>query len=124
MARPIVLFRMAPLAAIVLSWSLASGCATDEAGRREAREAQRNAKYSPIKQASYGDDGDSTQMTVRGGEGTLNEADVESAINDHFAEIRDCTHLRGKGSARAGGRLMLRLFVNGKGEVDDVEVVE
>jgi TonB family protein len=128
MVRPIVLFRPAKVFEVLmlaLACSMGSGCATDEAAQRErAREAEREARHSSIQQATYADDGASSQMTVQGEEGTLNEADVESAINDHFSEIRQCTHVRGKGSPRAGGRLVLRLYVDGKGEVDDVEVVE
>ena len=62
-------------------------------------------------------------MTVSGEEGSLNAADVESALHDHFGEIKDCFHL-GKRPRGASGRLVLRFFIDGKGEANDVEIVE
>ncbi|HTA20578.1 MAG TPA: AgmX/PglI C-terminal domain-containing protein, partial [Polyangia bacterium] len=109
---------------LALTWSVGVGCASDsEARRAEAREAARQARPSHVQEASYADDG-SSQMTVSGEEGTLNAADVESALHDHAGEIRDCLRLGKHAPARPGARLVLRFFVDGKGEVDDVSIVE
>jgi hypothetical protein len=124
MVRPLVSLRSALPAALALLSCLGVGCASSEAARREeALQAAREERHSHVQQASYSDD-DSSQMSVSGEEGTLNAADVEGALHDHFGEIRDCFHLPHRGPARATGRLMLRFFVDGKGEVSDVQVVE
>ena len=126
MVRPnVVTARLASLAGLaLLTWSVAAGCASDEAARREREaEAARNAKSYAVQPAKYEDEGDASDMTMSGGEGTLNEADVQNALKDHFGEIRDCLHL-GRRSMRSTGRLVLRLFVDGKGEVQDVTFVE
>ena len=128
MATPLARLRPALFAAVVLIWSAGSGCASDEAARRdparEAREAARAARPSHVQQAQYAEDDASSQMTVSGEEGTLNAADVESALHDHASEIRDCFRLGRRSPLRASGRLVLRFFVDGKGEVDDVSIVE
>lgn len=107
--------------------SVGLGCASYEASRRdearEARDAARANRPSHVRQATYADDEASSQMTVSGEEGTLNAADVESALHDHFNEIKDCYRL-GRRPPRAGARLVLRFFVNDKGDVDDVSIVE
>jgi hypothetical protein len=125
MVRPLVSFRSVLPAALALMSCLGAGCASSQAARREeALQAARDERHSHVQQATYSDD-DSSQMSVSGEEGTLNAADVESALHDHFGEIRDCFHLGHRGGPqRATGRLMLRFFVDGKGEVSDVQVVE
>ncbi|HVX93999.1 MAG TPA: AgmX/PglI C-terminal domain-containing protein [Polyangia bacterium] len=100
----------------------AAGCASDGAARRSAQ--ARDDRPTHIAQATYGDDGASPEMTVEGEEGTLNQADVEGAINEHIAEIRQCYGLGKKSALRASGRLLLRFFVDGKGEVYDVGILE
>jgi hypothetical protein len=129
MVRPPVFFRPALLVTLALTfWSVGSGCASDEAARhdpeRDARDAARAAKPAHVQQAKYAEDDASAQMTVSGEEGTLNAADVESALHDHAGEIRDCLRLGRRSPPRAGGRLVLRFFVDGKGEVDDVSIIE
>jgi TonB family protein len=125
MIRPIVLFRPGLLAALVLMGSLGAGCASGEAARREeARAAAREARHSHVQQATYAEDDSSSQMTVSGEEGTLNAADVESSLHEHFDEIRDCSHLGKRAAPRSGGRVVLRFFVDAKGEVEDVAIVE
>jgi hypothetical protein len=127
MVRPLVLIRPDPRVLLALALSLGVGCASSEAGRRdpqrEAREEARAAKPSHVQQATYADDA-SPEMTVSGGEGTLNEADVETALNEHFGEIRGCFRLGHRSPARPYGRVLMRLFVDGKGEVDDVAILE
>jgi TonB family protein len=114
------------LALLALSSSVGEGCASHEAARRDearaAREAARAARHTDVRPASYAEDDASAQMTVEGEEGTLNAADVEAALHEHFAEIRDCFHLDRR--VRESGRLMLRFFVDARGEVQDVQVVE
>ena len=127
MVRPIVLRRPAVLAVLALTWAASLGCASDETRRDQAlaaREAARAARPSHVQQATYAEDDPSSQMTVQGEEGTLNAADVESALHDHFGEIRDCYRLGRKAPQRPSGRVMLRFFVDAKGEVDDVSIVE
>jgi hypothetical protein len=117
--------KTALLAVLALTWSVGVGCASDEAARREeARAAARAARPSHVQQATYADDGSSPEMTVKGEEGTLNAADVEGALHEHFGEIRDCARLGKRTAAHASGRVVLRLFVDGKGEVDDVSILE
>jgi len=124
------------LGLLVLTLSVGVGCASDEAERRkeapaarhaedrDPRHADREARHSHVQQAIDSEDESSQEMTIRGEEGTLNAADVESALNEHFDEIRDCCHLGRRGPRGVGGRVTLRFFVDGKGEVDEVSVVE
>jgi hypothetical protein len=106
-----------------------AACASSGTGwdkDREAREAARAARPTVVQQAKYEDDSSpdgSSEMSISGEEGTLNGADVNSAIRDHFGEIRECFHI-GHHAARPSGRLLLRLFVDGKGEVQDAAVLE
>jgi hypothetical protein len=126
MVRPLVHLKTTLFAGLAFALSL-GGCALTEAARqnqaREEREAARQARPSHVQQAHYEDDGSSSEMTVSGEEGTLNEADVENALRDHFREIRDCFHI-GKRPQRPTGRMVMRLFVDGKGEVQDVAILE
>jgi TonB family protein len=123
MVRPVVLFRPVLLAALALTSALGTGCASGADTRRaEAREA-REERHSHVQQATDSDD-QSSQMTMQGEEGTLNESDVESALQAHVAEIRDCHNVGRRVPPRAGARVVLRLFVDAKGEVDDVAVLE
>jgi hypothetical protein len=112
------------LATLALAW-VAAGCASSDAAHwdkeREAREAARAARPSSVQQAKYEDDSSSPEMSVQGEEGTL--TDVDSALRDHFGEIRECFRI-GHRAAHPSGRVLLRLFVDGKGEVQDVTVVE
>jgi len=121
MVRPTVLSRLAVLA---LTLSVGVGCASDEAARREEARAARDARPSHIRQATDSEDGPSPEMAIKGDEGTLNAADVESALHEHLGEIRDCYRLGGRAARGVGGRVTLRFFVDGKGEVDEVSVVE
>jgi TonB family protein len=108
---------------LMLTCVVAVGCASSEAARREQERQARDERPSNIQQATYEDDEASPQMTVQGEEGTLNNADVESALHDHVGEIRDCYRASRKGP-KAEGRVVVRFFVDGKGEVDDVSIVE
>jgi TonB family protein len=103
------------------------GCASDEA-RRDAERARRKQeleeRHSHIQAASDEADDASPEMTVAGDEGTLNAADIESAIDGHRAELLDCYRLGRRSSRRPGGRALLRFFVDGKGEVVDVAILE
>ena len=112
------------IAALALGW-VAAGCASSDSAHwdkeRQAREAARAARPTSIPQAKYEDDSSSPEMSVQGEEGTL--TDVNSALRDHFGEIKECFHI-GHHAARPSGRVMLRLFVDGKGEVQDVTVLE
>jgi TonB family protein len=114
------------LAVLALTVLAVGACASDESRREEARlqrEAARSARHSDVQQAHYEDDDASSEMTVSGEEGTLNAADVNGALKDHFGEIRDCFHI-GKRPQRPSGRIVLRFFIDGKGEAQDVEIVE
>jgi hypothetical protein len=130
MLRPLVLLRSASLIALVLVTVTSAGvggCMFDSAARkeekaREAREAARNARPSHVQQAVYEDDGAAGEMTVTGEEGTLNESDIENAMREHWGEIRECLHAGHH--ARAGARAVLRFFVDARGEVQDVAIVE
>ncbi len=72
---------------------------------RDARDAARAAKPSrrpagAVRRRTIPE----SQMTVSGGEGTLNAADVESALHDHAGEIRDCLRSASdRRRARVGG---------------------
>jgi hypothetical protein len=120
------------LAAALCVTSLATwatfGCASDEA-RRDAERAQRQREFEkrhPAQVSAASDSGDdgSSEMSVSGDEGTLMTADVESAIAKHKDELLDCYGLARRGSQRPGGRALLRFFVDGKGEVVDVAILE
>ena len=124
-----MLLRFTLVAALAGASFFGSGCASSDQGAhwdkaREAREAAREARPTHVQQATYEDDGASTEMTVSGGEGTLNAADIDAALKDHFAEIRECFHLPGKRPQRPNGRLLLRFHIDGKGEAQDVEILE
>jgi hypothetical protein len=110
------------LSAAVTLGLAAAGCASDGAARRAGQ--AHDDRPTHIAQANYGDDGASPEMTVEGEEGTLNQADVEGAIQEHVGEIRQCYGLGKKSALRAGGRVLLRFFVDGKGEVYDVGILE
>lgn len=130
MERPIALFEAALAVTLAVTLALlalgTSGCASSEAERheqeRDARQAARDARPSHVQQAHYEDESD--QMTVAGDEGTLNASDIEGALHDHVAEIRDCYHLGHRSAPRLGGRVLLRFFIDGKGEAYDVAIVE
>jgi len=125
MVRPLVIFRPALLAMLALAWPLFAGCASSEAARRDEERAARarawDARHSHVQRATYAEDDSSPQMTVVGEEGTLNAADVESALHDHLDELRDCYRL-GR-PQRPSGRVVVRYFVDAKGEVDEVSIV-
>jgi TonB family protein len=63
-------------------------------------------------------------MVVDGEEGTLNQPDVDAAIQQHRAELLECYRLGSRSSQRSYGRALLRFFVDPKGEVVDVAVLE
>jgi hypothetical protein len=122
-------------AALGLTLAALSGCATDDAARRELEhdEAVRawNDKHSAVHSADEADEkaqeaaGDpSTEMTVTGDEGTLNAEDVEAAISQHRGELLDCYKLGRRSGQKAEPRAVLRFFVDGKGEVQDVAILE
>jgi TonB family protein len=125
MHRPLALLRAA---ALVVTLSLGAGCASNEASRCEAAhtaaEAERDARHAHVHEATESEDEATPQMTVQGDEGTLNAADIESALHDHMDEIRDCYRVGKKAAPRDGARVMLRFYVDGKGEVQDVSIVE
>jgi TonB family protein len=102
------------------------GCASDVAARREAERAAkaRNDAHAGIRQATYADDESTPGMVVDGEEGTLNQPDVDAAIQQHRAELLECYRLGSRSSQRAYGRALLRFFVDAKGEVVDVAVLE
>ncbi len=121
------------LAALLCAGLLASvaalgGCASNEAARREADRAAQarawNDAHSGVRQASYADDEGTAGMVVDGEEGTLNQPDVDAAIAQHRAELLECYRLGSRSSQRAYGRALLRFFVDPKGEVVDVTVLE
>jgi TonB family protein len=123
MKRPIVLFPPAALVTL-LTWSMGVGCASDEAARLEAARAAREARHGQVQQATYAEDG-SPEMTVEGEEGTLNATDVDGALHEHFGELRDCYRQgRRTGGLRAFGQVVLRFFVDGRGEVTDVAIIK
>jgi len=125
MERSLALLRVASLA---VALTLGAGCASDEEARREAvhsaAEAERDSRHAHVHEATESEDESSPQMTVQGDEGTLNAADIESALHDHMDEIRDCYRVGKKAAPRDGAKVMLRFFVDGKGEVQDVSIVE
>jgi hypothetical protein len=113
-----------------LAFVASGGCASDEA-RRDAERAEKERLWSErhpqqIRAATDQDDGASPEMAVSGDEGTLNAEDVESAIAPHRSELLDCYGLGRRSSARRplGSRALLRFFVDGKGEVVDVAILE
>jgi hypothetical protein len=115
-------------AALGLAFVAAPGCASDEA-RRDAERAARQKAFeerhpAQVSAASDREDDASPEMGVSGDEGTLNTADVESAIAQHKSELLDCYNLARRGAQRPAGRALLRFFVDGKGEVVDVAILE
>jgi hypothetical protein len=115
-------------AALGLALVASAGCASDEA-RRDAERAERQRQWADrhpqhIRAASDGEDDASPEMAVAGDEGTLNAEDVESAIAQHRRELLDCYRLDRRPRRSASGRALLRFFVDGKGEVVDVAILE
>lgn len=113
--------------AIFALTSVASlGCASTQAARQEDDEAavQRawNDPRTKIQAAAEPKEDVSPEMTVSGNEGTLNAVDVEGAIDRHRGELIECYGLDRR--AKSGGRALLRFFVDGKGEVVDVAILE
>ncbi|HVZ70754.1 MAG TPA: AgmX/PglI C-terminal domain-containing protein [Polyangia bacterium] len=110
------------------------GCATNVAAQREqereARAQAWNDKHSAVHsaeeaeaQAEPAPDSES-EMSMSGDEGTLNAEDIEAAMNQHRAELIDCYSLGRRSARKAYGRAVLRCFVDGKGEVQDVAILE
>jgi hypothetical protein len=104
------------------------GCASSKGAEDDDDEAavQRawNDPKNHIRPATNVPDDPSPDMVVAGEEGSLNAVDVEEAIHTHRGELLDCYKL-GRRSAKNGyGRAMLRFFVDGKGEVVDVAILE
>lgn len=114
------------LAVIALTSLVSLGCASSEAARQQDDEAavQRawNEPRTRIQAAAEPKEDMSPEMTVSGNEGTLNAVDVEGAIDRHRGELIDCYGLDRRASR--GGRALLRFFVDGKGEVVDVAILE
>jgi TonB family protein len=108
----------------------APGCATSDAARLEQEREERvrawNDKHSAVHSAEESEAAPDAEpaMTVSGDEGTLNAEDVEAAISLHRAELLECYGLGRRSSQRAYGHAMLRFFVDGKGEVQDVAILE
>jgi hypothetical protein len=96
---------------LIVTLAVGAGCASDEAARRDAERAARNedwaARHSSIQAASDEEDRSSPDMVVTGEEGTLDAADVESALKNHMGDILDCYRLR-RGPTRAYGRVRPR----------------
>lgn len=118
------------LTALSLVFSLGAagpGCASDES-RREAERVRRKQELaertSHIQAASDQADDSNPEMSVAGDEGTLNATDIESAIDGHRAELLDCYRLGRRSARRPAGRALIRFFVDGKGEVVDVAILE
>jgi TonB family protein len=124
MKRPNAFLRPAWLAVLVLTTSAGAGCASSEAARRDQARAAREARHGAVHQATDSDSDDSSQMTVSGDEGTLNSQDVDTALHAHMGEILDCYRLGRKAPQHADARVLLRFFVDGKGEVDDVSILQ
>jgi hypothetical protein len=115
-------------AALGLAFVATAGCASDEA-RRDAERAERERLWAErhpqhIRAASDQEDDGSPEMAVSGDEGTLQAADVENAIAQHKRELLDCYGLDRRGRRAPSGRALLRFFVDGKGEVVDVAILE
>ena len=126
MSRPIARLPFALLVALAVTATVGLGCASEATAEREARdvrEAAREAKPAHVAQARY-EDGDNDEMTVAGDEGTMNEADINGALKDHMREIRDCYSLGHRAGARPTGRMLMRFFIDGKGEAYDVGILE
>jgi TonB family protein len=123
MVRPTALLGLA----IALTVSASVGCASSEGSRRDraraVRQAEADARHSQVHQASDADD-DSSQMTVSGDEGTLNSEDIEGVLHQHMGEILDCYRLARRTPQKVEGRVLLRFFVDAKGEVQDVSIVQ
>jgi TonB family protein len=120
-------FPPGPYVAIAFAWTTALGCASGEVYRQQdpvaVDETVRDVRAHHVPRAIYAEDGSSSEMTMVGEQGTLNAADIESALTEHLGELRDCSGLD-RGGQRAGGRLVVRFFVDGKGEVDDVAILK
>jgi hypothetical protein len=116
-----------PVMVVTLAVTLGLGCASETAARHEEAPRLATASRAPtshVQQATYENDEASPEMTVTGEEGTLNAADVEGAVQEHAAEILDCYRAGRRTSPHTTGHITLRFFVDGKGEVDDVSIVE
>jgi hypothetical protein len=111
---------------LTLLASVGLGCASDEAARMDDEETRRawNDPKTHIRAATNDETDASPEMAVSGDEGTLNSADIEGAMARHRDELLDCYSLR-RGASRSGAnRALLRFFVDGKGEVVDVAILE
>ena len=112
---------------LTLLASVGLGCASDEAARLDDEQAHQRAWNDPrthIRAATDDEADASPQMTVAGDEGTLDSVDIEGALARHRDELLDCYSLRRGSSRSVGTRALLRFFVDGKGEVVDVAILE
>jgi len=103
---------------------MALGCAAGEVARRQDAVATvRYVRPHHVQRATYAEDDSSPEMTMIGEQGTLNSGDIDSAVDEHLGELRACSELDRSG-LRAGGRVVVRFFVDGKGEVDAVSILK
>jgi hypothetical protein len=121
------LVRFVP-AVLCLTVLVGSGaCASSKGAEEEDESAVQRAWNDPknhIRAATNTPDDPSPDMVVDGTEGTLDTVDVEEAIKRHRGELLDCYKLGRRSTKNGYGRALLRFFVDGKGEVVDVAILE
>lgn len=99
----------------------AAGCGSDQKARRTEGGPQfalRKKAPKPVEAE------EPPQMEVKNEVGVLDQADVESTIEDRFSDMRACYARAGKAQRYAGGRVVLRFLVAADGHPTDVLVVE
>lgn len=112
----------AVLVAVFLIGGLGLGCGH---GDKRAADELASGGHQPGWRPGMGPNDDSHgDIKVDYELGVLNTADVEDAIARHLDDMKACYRQAGKAQRYAGGRVLLRFLINGKGRTDDVLVAE
>lgn len=123
--------RLSPIALPMLFLGLV-GCAShDEAQRNESpftAAGGMNTNYKPgsrtIHVAGEDDEPDTSGMTVEAEEGTLDQGEVDRALQRAWRSMQSCYTRAGDTQRYVGGQVLLRFMVAASGQVSDIHVIE
>jgi hypothetical protein len=114
---------------LILAWA---GCASSTATSGSAASAARSERPAfdhnwrpgamPVKVGDEPEDGGG--MVLENGKGTLEQRDVDTALNDHLKPLVACYDQAGDARRYASGQVALRFYVGSEGTVSNVLVVE
>lgn len=108
------------------------GCASSEEAKREespfTAAGGMNTSYKPgsraIHVAGEDDEPDTSGMTVQAEEGTLDQGEVDRALQRAWRSMQSCYDRAGGTQRYVGGQVLLRFLVSSTGQVSDILVIE